>query len=296
MKVSASTPHDSLRTSFLISFFFAFTLSVFTQDKPAFPANPAPVAPASSNLAIPATLAASTFDVVSIKPHQRDPGPSYGFGWRTAPEGFSAKGITTSMLIVLAYGLHSPDEVVNLPGWAGSDGFDIRAKTDEETAAALRKLPDAEIDRKLQPMLQSLLAGRFQLKIHHEIRQLPVYNLIVAKGGSKMKASTTTGIGGSGMSNGYISGEGVPISTLAFNLSNEIGRQVIDKTGLSGNYDFKLTWTADEMRAAPDASAPSDSGPSVFAAIQEQLGLKLESAKGPVDVLVVDHVEKPSEN
>jgi uncharacterized protein (TIGR03435 family) len=200
------------------------------------------------------------------------------------------------MLIVLAYGLHTQDEIVNLPAWARTDGFDIKSKTDEETAAAFKKLPDAEVDRKLQPMLQSLLADRFQLKIHRELRQLPVYNLLVAKGGPKIKLSTKAGVGGSGMSNGYISGDGVPVSTLAFNLSNEIDRQVIDKTGLTGNYDFKLTWTPDEMKAAPDSSASSDSGPSVFAAIQEQLGLKLEPAKGSVDVYVIDHIEKPSEN
>ena len=75
-----------------------------------------------------------------------------------------------------------------------------------------------------------------------------------------------------------------------------LDRPVLDQTGLTGNYDFKLTWTPDEMKAAPDSSASSDSGPSVFAAIQEQLGLKLEPAKGPVDVYVIDHIEKPSEN
>jgi uncharacterized protein (TIGR03435 family) len=83
---------------------------------------------------------------------------------------------------------------------------------------------------------------------------------------------------------------------IVFGLSNIVGRQVIDKTGLTGNYDFKLTWTPDEMSATPDSSASGDSGPSIFAAIEDQLGLKLVSAKGPVEVIVVDHIEKPSAN
>ncbi|HUB52346.1 MAG TPA: TIGR03435 family protein [Terracidiphilus sp.] len=258
-------------------------------------------APAQSNAAPsnPANSAAfaPAFDVVSIKPHPPSPGPSEGYGWGTAPKGFSATGIKTSMLIVFAYDLHTPDEILNSPAWARTDGFDVKAKSDEPTAAVLQKMSDAEADRMLKQMLRPVLADRFQLRIHHETRQLPVYNLVVAKSGPKMKASAATdGSTGSSMSNGYISGQGVPVAALAFNLSNEVGRQVIDKTGLTGNYDFELKWTPDEMQAAPESSDDDDSGASVFAAIQEQLGLKLESAKGPVDVLVIDHIERPSEN
>ncbi len=238
-----------------------------------------------------------TYDVVSIKPHPS--GMDQSFGWRKAPEGFSGSGIKPQMLIVLAYGLHTPDQIVNLPAWASTESFDIKAKTDEETAAAMQKLSDAERDRKHQQMIQAMLADRFGLKIHRETRQLPVYDLVVAKGGPKMKVSPAQGPSWSGMSTGYITGQGVPVATLVFNLSNEIDRPVVDKTGLTGNYDFKLTWTPAEARAPadPSAAAPdADSGPSIFSAIEEQLGLKLVSAKGPVDVIVVDHVERPSEN
>jgi len=298
MKIVDPVSRNSSRTCALSAICLAFALTVSAQDKPNSPASPAPASAAPSNsasTAVPASFA-RVFDVVSIKPHPRGPGLSYGFGWKTAPEGFSATGINTAMLIVLAYGLHSPDEIVDLPAWATTDGQDIKAKTDEETAAALRKLPDPEVDRILQPMLQSMLADRFQFKIHRETRPLPVYDLVVAKGGPKLKLSSSNDRSGAAMSNGYISGNGVPISSLAFDLSNEIGRQVIDKTGLTGVYNYELKWTADEMRAAQDSSDSQDSGASVFAAIQEQLGLRLESAKGPVDVIVVDHVERPSEN
>jgi uncharacterized protein (TIGR03435 family) len=101
------------------------------------------------------------------------------------------------------------------------------------------------------------------------------------------------------MSKGLITGEGISMQTFVASLSYEIGRPVMDKTGLTGNYDLKLTWTPDEMQASagPSNSAPgADLAPSVFAAIEEQLGLKLISSKGPVEVLVIDHIERPSEN
>jgi len=191
---------------------------------------------------------------------------------------------------MLAYGLHTPEQIVNLPAWASSDGLDIKAKIDEETAARWRKLSDAEVDRRQLPMMQSLLADRFQLKVHREIRQLPILRLVVAKGGPKLKVALPDARSESEMSNGYISGQATSMQTFVFNLSHEMGRQVIDETGLTDNYDFELRWTPDDQQEAPDA------GPTAFTALEEQLGLKLISAKGPVEVIVIDRIERPSEN
>lgn len=237
----------------------------------------------------PGASTAAAYDVVSIRPH--NPGElGMGFGWRTGPEGFSAFQIKSQMLIVLAYGLHTPEQIVNLPSWASSDGLDIKARVDEETAAQWRKLPDAEVERRQLPMIQSLLAGRFQLRVHREIRQLPILKLVVAKGGPKLKVSPADAWPASGMSNGEISGHATSMHTFVFNLSHEMGRQVVDETGLTGSYDFELRWTPDDQQGTPDA------GPSVFTALEEQLGLKLVSAKGPVEVIIIDHIERPSEN
>jgi len=248
-----------------------------------------------ANPPLPATV--STYDVVSIRPH--GPGPSEGFGWRMAAESFSGISIKTQRLIMFAFGLRTTDQIVNLPEWGAAESFDIRAKLDEATAAEWKKLTDEEVEQRHQQMLQSLLVDRFALKVHHEVRQLSVFNLVVAKGGPKLKVSPVGGSSSSGMSNGYISGESISMRRFVFNLSNEIGAQVVDETGLNGAYDLTLTWSPDEMRASADPSesaSKADAGPSVFAAVQEQLGLKLVQSKGPVDVIVIDHIERPSEN
>jgi uncharacterized protein (TIGR03435 family) len=278
---------SSIETSILVLLLTALALRAFGQ---------AVIPPETAS---PSTVAkALAYEVATIKPHRAGIDESYG--WRIAPEGFSAGPIKPQMLIVLAYDLHSPNQIVDLPAWASTESFDIKAKTDEETAAAL-KLSESKIKSTHRLMLQALLADRFQLKVHHETHPLPVYDLVIAKSGLKMKASPAGESSWSGMSSGYISGRADSVNTLAFNLSNEIDRQVLDKTGLTGNYDFKLTWTPTETRAPADSSSSTpatvvDSAPSIFSAIEEQLGLKLVSDKAPVDVLVVDHVERPSEN
>jgi uncharacterized protein (TIGR03435 family) len=153
---------------------------------------------------------------------------------------------------------------------------------------------------------------------HTEIKQLPVYELVVAKGGSKLKEATPgdtyangikgpDGVGRGGMMRvgpGQLTAQGVPISSMVNMLSQQLHQTVIDKTGLTGKYDLELNWTTDQgsepMFKGADSSqhdpAPDSSGPSIFTALQEQLGLKLQSAKGPVDRLVIEHVEMPSEN
>jgi uncharacterized protein (TIGR03435 family) len=160
-------------------------------------------------------------------------------------------------------------------------------------------------------MFQSFLRDRFQLKVHREPKELPVLALVVAKGGPKLQQARAgdtypDGIKGpdgkpaghAGMmmwGPGRLTGQGIPVANLVPPLTQQLGRIVQDKTGLTGMYDIELHWTADD--AAPDSRSASDSpGPSIFTAMQEQLGLKLESQKAPVEVLLIDHVEQPPPN
>jgi len=207
------------------------------------------------------------------------------------------------------------------PNWVDSDLWDIEAKAPEGTVLTKTRLglPDAMV-----PMVESLLEERFQLKFHHEIQPLPVYELTMAKGGLKMKLSEdqsapkppdpgapplppgTASRGGMRMGRGDFQGWAVSIDSVVDTLALLSGRPVIDKTGLKGLYDFKLQWTPDSASGSgllglapgsPDVTPPSDpSGPSLFAAVQEQLGLKLDSAKAPLDVMVVDSVQRPKTN
>jgi uncharacterized protein (TIGR03435 family) len=151
-------------------------------------------------------------------------------------------------------------------------------------------------------MLQPLLEERFKLKVHRETREMPEYRLVIAKGGSKLreyrKEDGDTRQMGTRIGRGLIDAHGTEFNELVFFLRSELGRPVIDATGLTGKFDFKLEWVPDESQpnSGGDAPPPDATGASIFAAIQEQLGLKLEAMKGPVEMLVIDHVEKPSEN
>jgi uncharacterized protein (TIGR03435 family) len=170
-------------------------------------------------------------------------------------------------------------------------------------------------------MVQALLADRFKLKVSHQTKELPVYALVVAKGGPKLTetqvppptpdgtAAPNRGFRGIRMGGpGQLTGTNIDMGLLADLLSGqrELGRLVIDQTGLKGNYDWTLKWTpdrSDPMFKAPDGGQPSgdalpadSSGPSLFTALEEQLGLKLEARKGPVETLVIDSIEKSSEN
>jgi uncharacterized protein (TIGR03435 family) len=167
-------------------------------------------------------------------------------------------------------------------------------------------------------MLQALLADRFKLAVHHETKDLPVYSLVIAKGGFKLQESKpdeTDPQGRTGMhisgSSGAMRGQLVSMASLAQFLYGRLNRTVLDKTGLTGKYDFMLKWTPDQNQMQPAGGFQATSGgapggqpalvadagaPDLFTAVQEQLGLKLESGKGPVEVIVIDHVERPSGN
>ncbi|MGD0300483.1 MAG: TIGR03435 family protein [Bryobacteraceae bacterium] len=176
----------------------------------------------------------------------------------------------------------------------------------------MRNMTDAQMKTTVEQMrqkLQALLADRFQLTIHHETKEQPVYALVIGKNGSKLQESQMK----PGdrhrlmrMGRSELNAEGAAIDMLTSTLSNVLGRPVIDRTGLKGDYDFKLQWTPDPSQSGgfggpppPGVEAPpppDPNGPSIFTAIQEQLGLRLESQKGPVDLIVIDRVEKLSEN
>ena len=257
------------------------------------------------------------FDVASIKPNKSG---EMRIMMRFTPDGVSMTGVTTQMMLKQAFNVED-DRVIGVPAWARSDRFDIEAKVAPEDAPKLDKLKGEQ----RMEMLQPLLEDRFNLKFHHETRELPVYTLVVAKGGPKLKPGATEGSTGDGaqpqskccqgqmmMGIGSLQAKDTSIDMLVHALSGQVGRTIIDKTGLTGKYDFSLHFTPENMppRMGPgpgsgpagsppgmDAPPPPDtSGPDIFTAIQEQLGLKLVSEKGPVDVIVIDHIEKPSEN
>jgi uncharacterized protein (TIGR03435 family) len=252
------------------------------------------------------------FDVVSVKPNKSD---NNGMRIMFNPDGYSATNVSPKLLIQVAYGIRE-DLISGGPSWAESARYNFDAKVAGPDVDALKKLNPEQ----RRSMLQPALADRFKLKVHSETKQLPVFELVIAKSGSKLKEATPDatyangikgpdGVGRAGMmrmGRGQLTGQGVSIATLVNLLSQQLHQTVIDKTGLTGKYDLELTWTPDQgsepMFKGTDGSpqradaAQDASGPSVFTAIQEQLGLKLQSTKGPVETLVIDHIEMPSEN
>jgi uncharacterized protein (TIGR03435 family) len=269
----------------------------------------------------PAAASAPSFEVASIKPNHPE-GGLQRIMLRFAPDGLTASGMTVKNLVGFAYNLKD-FQISGGPGWIDSERYDIDAKMDESTIEALKKLPPEQAQEQRRLMMQSLLAERFKLKVTQSSKELPIYALVVAKNGPKLTQSAATspsgpvspgpvsGPAGSvprsmmGFRNGEITATAVPLRLFADRISREVGRDVVDKTGLQGNYDFTLHWTPEFQSAVPKgpadsnqgpASPPPDSGPSIFTALQEQLGLKLESQKGPVKTLVIESVEKPSEN
>jgi uncharacterized protein (TIGR03435 family) len=228
------------------------------------------------------------FEVVSVKPAKPDCG---GMSVSSPPGRFSARCTTLLGLLFNAYPIKPNVSIPGLPGWANSEPFDVEAKADDETVVALQNLPGEEEEKHARMMLQEALADRFKLRVHNETREGPVYELIVAKSGFKLKdAPESERPRGYSWGNGRIQVHKGPIGRLEFALSDFLGRTVVDKTGLTGTYDIDLKWTPDDQQGTPDA------GPTLFTALEEQLGLKLIPAKGPVDAFVVDHVERPTEN
>jgi uncharacterized protein (TIGR03435 family) len=225
------------------------------------------------------------FEVATIKPSAPSADGHTHINY-PSDDRFSATNIPLLALMQWAYGMPAR-QILDGPAWLASTRFDIQAKTDgsEQT----KHLTSAQIRDLKRVMVQDLLADRFGLKLHQETRMLPAYDLVSAKGGSKLQPSKSNGKS-IGVGHAYFNGEGLTLTSIAEELSQIVGRIVVDKTNLTERYDLKLQWTPD------DAPAADSSAPSLFTAVQEQLGLKLEPAKESVPVLVVDHVDLPSAN
>jgi uncharacterized protein (TIGR03435 family) len=210
---------------------------------------------------------------------------------------FTATNATLFLLIEQAYRVQH-FQIIGGPSWINADRFDVEGKTE----TGLLPVPPAvsDITNPDVPvlMLQSLLEDRFQLRLHHETRDLPEYILEIGKDGTRLKevGGPPQGISIGG---GMIYGKATPFSLFVPILSQQVRRPVIDRTGLNGYYEIILEYSEPSVMADGRASAPaleSDEILPINLAIQEQLGLKLESTKGPVEVLVIDSVQKPSEN
>jgi uncharacterized protein (TIGR03435 family) len=262
------------------------------------------------------------FEAASIKLN-KEGGPGRRIN-RAAGGRFSTGNAPINMLITFAYQIQGY-QLVGLPNWASNDGYDIVAKLEGDPPPVN---PAAGPDHMMLAM-RTLLADRFKLKVHKETRQLDIYALVMARAGGKpgpaLKPSTDMcgqqGVGqrsqgappgppptradgtpvfcGVRQQPGAVQMNGMPLSMFASSISPRLGRQVVDRTGLTGEWSFDLTF-APMFQGPPPPGVelpPADPGaPDLFTAVQEQLGLKLESTKGPVEVYVVDSIERPSED
>ena len=249
------------------------------------------------------------FDVASVKPADRD---ARGMRFSTTPAaGLEAHNVTLRTLIEYAYNVRS-FQISGGPDWMANDRWELLAKPDPPEPAPAADIDKAEERRvydRIRERTRMLLAERFHLAVRRESRDLPVYHLTIAKGGHKLQPATEKG--GITRDLGRLTGKSAEMENFAVVLSFVLGRPVIDQTGIAGRYDFDVKWSEEfdgrqigkEKGIAippdahpPDGPASDPGGPSLFTALEKQLGLKLESAKGPVDIIVVDRAERPTAN
>jgi uncharacterized protein (TIGR03435 family) len=250
--------------------------------------------------AAPAIRAQSgpAFEVASVKPATED--DRNGISLFSFPGGrITVTKFRLKQLVEVAYGVQSY-QIVGAPAWMDVDRFDIEARPAASSEAAKDRPPSPKSppSPEVLRMLQTLLEDRFQLKVHRETREASILALTMVKGGHKLTPtekpdakpfvsnSRTGPVTESAITN-ILSGQNAPISLLTTALAGRFKRPVVDQTGLKGSYDFRVEFAADD-------GAPQ--GPSIYAALQEQLGLKLENTKGPSEVLVIDRVEKLARN
>lgn len=253
------------------------------------------------------------FEVASIK--RSDPAGG-GTQIGVSPGGvFTAKNVTIKALIQQAYEVRD-FQISGGPGWLDTERYDITAKgqtgVSEDDVRKMTKEQLRRLEKQFLLEARSLLADRFQLKVHQDTKELPVFALVIAKGGAKLRLTPGGGDASEGM-NGLtmkrneagqweLTGHGVPASLVKI-LSRQVGRTVVDRTGLTGDYDFKITFSPDIGQRPPDPGGEGGSRqladaevPSIFTALQQQLGLRLDAQKAPVEVVVIDSVQKPSAN
>ena len=229
------------------------------------------------------------YEVASIKPsspNRQNRGPMH---W--SPGGrFTATGAKLKELIQLAYEVED-FQISGGPDWTESESYDIVAVPDREVP-----LNPANAAT-MYTMLQLLLEDRFQLKLHRELREMQVYALVAGRNAPKLQESKIADGQNWELAKspaGKLMAINTPMSILAKFLSRELNRIVIDRTELKGYFDFTLAWTSAALTSTSVAGA--DRGPSIFTAVQDHLGLRLESTRGPVQVLIIDHIEKPTAN
>lgn len=246
------------------------------------------------------TTQSPSYEVASIKIDNG--GPNRPVAWDQSPDGLMISNVMLELLIREAYGIQSY-QIEGAPEWINQEEYDIAARIDDTETRHLRTLTKEQAQAERRLMLQALLADRFRLVVHHETKQGPIYALAVAKNGPKFQKAAPPALPQMpiSMGGGLLTFKGAPISTLARLIAQVIGRPVLDRTGLTGNYAFTLKWTPDEfeLSANPPQSEEASAEPkgtSIFTVIQDQLGLKLESTKAPIDSLVIDHVSRPSAN
>jgi uncharacterized protein (TIGR03435 family) len=239
-----------------------------------------------------------TFEVASIKP-DTSMGRNISLN-RTPGGGLDATNVPARLLITFAYNI-SDHQLSGAPSWLDSERYDIHAKPPARVAA---KEPsdffDAPATERLRLRMQALLADRFQLVVHQETREMPVYALVVGRNGPKLAAWKEGDDPGPQIigRSGTLTCKKVSMQRFAEGvLAGRLGRNVENQTGLSGDYNFKLEYDDAPPKTGSDpADTASATRPTFLDALQEQLGLKLEHRKGPVEVLVIDHVERASAN
>ena len=254
-------------------------------------------APMMSGQVLRASGPVPSFEVVTIRPLQDGAAPG-AVGTRAD---MVRLVMTAKMLIMYAYNMPSFSEARILgPGWMDTNQFVVQAKIEGSMYAAMQKMSPAQQEEQKQLMMQSLLAERLKLTVHFEKREMPVYALVVAKGGSKLTADDASG-GFSVLPKGggfEMKAKGITSDDLAALLGRQPevgGRVVFNQTGLAGGFDLTMRWRREQAGAESAISADADE-PYYFTAIQEQLGLRLMPTKGLVDFVVIDHIEMPSEN
>lgn len=223
------------------------------------------------------------FDVASIWVDKSGVNSTH---WHDQNSKMMATNVSLRKLIAFAYQLH--DFQISGPDWLGSQRFDIQAEGPEWAKREQRPT-----------IMQNLLVERFKLAVHRTTKELPAYSLIIAKNGPKLQQVAANGSSGVSSSRGRLTLQKASMKEIVDSISRQVDRPVIDNTGLSGAFNGELQWTPDDdtANAETGSSASSDAGPSIFTALQEQFGLKLVPQRGPVEVLVIDRVEKlPTEN
>lgn len=274
--------------------------------------------PCLSSLLLLATLQASSgspasptmpkppLSWASVSIHETDPGKVANGYSHDQPNGISEHAMSLKDFISEGYNMSvmplRDDEIAGLPDWAKTARYDILARVDSDDVEAFKKLSNLSMKDTItaftsrQPtgemlMIQSLLADRFSLRAHWETKDRSVYTVTLAKGGLRMKPAADPEHGEMSFNRGHLAGKGVPLPFLASLLEIPAERTVVDKTGVPGSFDFDLRFDPHDSTSTNESNDPD-----FFTAVQEQLGLKLQSTHASVPVLVVDHIEPPTPN